>query len=52
VLNRFDGYEFKIFRNNSEDKNSPVPKIKKAVYFTIQNVLADNSIKSIVEGEM
>lgn len=39
----------KIVIDNLTFKNSPVPKIKKAIHYTIQNGLADNSIKSIVE---
>ena len=39
----------KIVIDNLAFKNSPVPKIKKAIHYTIQNGLADNSIKSIVE---
>jgi|WetSurMetagenome_2_1015567.scaffolds.fasta_scaffold01847_3 signal transduction histidine kinase/ligand-binding sensor domain-containing protein/DNA-binding response OmpR family regulator len=39
----------KIVIDNLSFKYSPVPKIKKAINYTIQNGLADNSIKTIVE---
>ncbi len=39
----------KIVIDNLASINSPLPKIKKAMHYTTQNGLADNSIKSIVE---